>query len=243
MAGWRGHPGTSPRGENSVTRRMGSSRAMRVVENPFSKSSTAFWSASLPSTLSTWEKVSRVAKTLSWELPTPGQVGIELLCSLPPLGQQVVAGLGELVVLRPFFGNSGFDMVAVVVLIVVKGGFGGIVEIGKELVIFFLANGVVFMSVAPRQLSVGRARPSQSSPFGRSCSWLGISGNRPAFLGGVHPDEAGGDVLFEGRVGKDTGDLPDQEVVQGEVFVEGSDDPVYRVMPRLLSRWRPWVSP
>ena len=106
---------------------------------------------------------------------------------------------------------------------------GCVVEKVGEAVVFLLGERVVFVIVAAAAI-VGETHPDGSDGLGHvhdvvDAVFLGDASAFP--IDGVVAEEAGGEFLLEGGIGNEVaGDLPDGEVIVGEVFVEGLDDPV-----------------
>ena len=105
----------------------------------------------------------------------------------------------------------------------------GVIEEGEKLVVLGLLNWVVLMGVAPR---TGERQPEEDGSEGfnsikiilhlklfRDCS--------PFTCAWVHADEARGESLFHcWLVEKVAGELPSDEVIQRQVLVQGTHNPV-----------------
>ena len=106
---------------------------------------------------------------------------------------------------------------------------GALVKEGVETIIFFLGERVVFVIVAAAAVE-GQAHPNGSDGFGHVEDVVDAVLFRdaaPLTIDGVIAEKAGGEFLLEGGVWKKVaGDLPDGEVIVGEVLVKGFDHPV-----------------
>jgi len=108
-------------------------------------------------------------------------------------------------------------------------GFVRVIQEGKELVVFFMGNGIIFVGVALGTLDgqaedtlADRVHPVEhrfhTELFGIDTSF---------FVDHGIAEEAGRDDLILGCIRHHVaGDLVDNELVVGEVAIEGVDDPV-----------------
>ena len=117
----------------------------------------------------------------------------------------------------------------ILVLVSIQGSLGGAVEKRHQLIILRLLDRVVFVRVAARADHC-HAEEHSAKRFGTVEVVLGLKfrRNHAAFRGcGVHPYETGGNKLFHRRVGqKVAGQLPFDELVKRQVFVECAHYPV-----------------
>ena len=106
---------------------------------------------------------------------------------------------------------------------------GCLVEEGGELEVLLLAEGVVFVIVTAAAIERER-EPDRSGGLGHVHDVVDavLFGNAAPFaIDGMVAQEGSGELLLHRRLGKEVaGELPDGEVVPGNVPVEGVDHPV-----------------
>ena len=125
--------------------------------------------------------------------------------------------------------GGGLHDGAVFVFVSIHRGLRSGIEEGEELVIFGVGDRVVFVGVTA---SAGHGHAEQNGAQGLGAVEivlaLEFSRDGSAFSGGgVHSHEAGCDVLLDGWTGKEVAShLPQNEIVEGKVPVEGAHHPV-----------------
>ena len=127
------------------------------------------------------------------------------------------------------FGGDDEDGAFAIFAVTVLWALGGVAEKGGEGVVVALRDGIEFMIVALRTIG----GESEVDPADGLDAVRGIEGevffiDGATFIGGdVAALESGGDELLGGGIGEEVaGDLIGGELVEGEVVVEGGDDPV-----------------
>ena len=126
-------------------------------------------------------------------------------------------------------GIGDFELGFGVALARLHAAIARVIEVGVELIVLLLADGIVFVIVALRALHAQR-EPRRGGRLHavHDVVHAKFLGNHAALVGrGVIAIEAGGDALFEARVRNEVaGDLIHRELIEGQIAVERADHPI-----------------